>query len=262
MAHWQSDLDQGIDYMFKIVLIGDSGVGKSQLLARFARNEFNSKSKATIGVEFQTKTVLMDHKVVRAQIWDTAGQERYQAVTTAYYRGAIGALLVYDITKHDTFDHVERWLEELRMHSDKNILVMLVGNKCDLGSLRAVPVEEAKELAQRQGLFFMETSALDSTNVEPAFLGLLSQIYVSIRKEPLVSNGLELKLERVNLEGTEIDVSSEEQNCLWCDNFEFAMRFSIRVMTCERTLFKPTCDVPSTALLLKVQIFSVGLYDL
>lgn len=96
------------------------------------------------------------------------------------------------------------------MHADKNVIVMLVGNKCDLDSIRAVPVEVAKEFAQRQDLFFMETSALDSTNVEPAFLGLLSQIYVAIRKEPLVANGPGSKLERVNLEGTEIDVLSEE----------------------------------------------------
>lgn len=210
MAHWQSDLEEGIDYMFKIVMIGDSGVGKSQLLNRYARNEFNAKSKATIGVEFQTKTVLMDHKVVRAQIWDTAGQERYQAITTAYYRGAIGALLVYDITRQDTFDHVETWLEELQMLADKNAAVMLVGNKCDLGSMRVVPVEVAKELAQRHDLFFMETSALESTNVEPAFIGLLSQIYLTIRKKSLVANGAEAKLEKVNLEGTEIYVPSDD----------------------------------------------------
>ncbi|XP_028774331.1 ras-related protein RABA4c [Neltuma alba] len=210
MDHWLSDLEEGIDYMFKIVMIGDSGVGKSQLLNRYARNEFNAKSKATIGVEFQTKTVLMDHKVVRAQIWDTAGQERYQAITTAYYRGAMGALLVYDITRQETFDHVETWLEELQMHADKNITVMLVGNKSDLGLMRVVPLEGAKELAQKRDLFFMETSALDSTNVEPAFLGLLSQIYLTVCKKSLVANGAESKLEKVNLEGTEIYVPSDD----------------------------------------------------
>ncbi|KAH0676468.1 hypothetical protein KY285_024269 [Solanum tuberosum] len=127
--------NQKIDYVFKIVLIGDSAVGKSQLLARFARSEFSLDSKATIRVEFQTKTLLVDNKTVKAQSWDTAGQERYRAVTSAYYRGAVGVMLVYDLTKHQSFDHMARWLEELRGHADKNIVIMLIANKCDLGRL-------------------------------------------------------------------------------------------------------------------------------
>lgn len=103
----------GEEYLFKIVLIGDSAVGKSNLLSRFARNEFDSNSKATIGVEFQTQVVEIEGKEVKAQIWDTAGQERFRAVTSAYYRGAVGALVVYDITRRGTFDNVKRWLEEL-----------------------------------------------------------------------------------------------------------------------------------------------------
>ncbi|ONI20315.1 hypothetical protein PRUPE_2G009000 [Prunus persica] len=126
MSNLQSNFNQKIDYVFKVVLIGDSAVGKSQLLARFARNEFSLESKATIGVEFQTKTLVIDHKTIKAQIWDTAGQERYRAVTSAYYRGSVGAMLVYDITKHQSFDHVTKWLEELRGHADSNIVVMLV----------------------------------------------------------------------------------------------------------------------------------------
>lgn len=120
-------------------------------------------------------------------------------------------MLVYDITRQDSFDHVEKWLDELRIHADKNVIAMLVGNKSDLSSLRAVPTEAAQELAQRLGLFFMETSALANTNVESAFLGLLSQIYVTVRKKPLAADGAESKLERVNLEGTEIGVPSEFQ---------------------------------------------------
>ena len=102
-----------VDYVFKVVLIGDSAVGKSQILARFARNEFSLDSKATIGVEFQTQSMDIDGKEVKAQIWDTAGQERFRAVTSAYYRGAFGALLVYDISRRSTFDNVGRWLQEL-----------------------------------------------------------------------------------------------------------------------------------------------------
>ncbi|XP_055808458.1 ras-related protein RABA4d-like [Solanum dulcamara] len=179
--------NQKIDYVFKIVLIGDSAVGKSQLLARFARNEFSLDSKATIGVEFQTKTLLVDNKTVKAQIWDTAGQERYRAVTSAYYRGAVGAMLVYDLTKRQSFDHMARWLEELRGHADKNIVIMLIANKCDLGSLRAVPVEDAQEFAERENLFFMETSALQSTNVEGAFMTVLTEIYKIISKNTLTA---------------------------------------------------------------------------
>nr|AFK46034.1 unknown [Lotus japonicus] len=214
MAQWQGDSDEGIDYMFKVVMVGDSGVGKSQLLNRFVRNEFQMKSKATIGVEFLTKTVVMDHKVVKAQIWDTAGQERYQAITTAYYRGATGALLAYDITNRQSFDHVEKWLDELRVHAD-NIIVMLVGNKSDLSSGRAVPMEEAKDFAKQKGLFFVETSALDSNNVESAFLGLLSQIYATVGKKHIIAEGAELNWDKVNLEleGIKIKVSSQEAEC-------------------------------------------------
>lgn len=177
-----------IDYVFKVVLIGDSAVGKSQILARFARNEFSLDSKATIGVEFQTRTLVIDHKSVKAQIWDTAGQERYRAVTSAYYRGAVGALLVYDITKRQSFDHIPRWLEELRSHADKNIVIMLIGNKSDLEDQRAVTTEDAKEFAQKEGLFFLETSALEATNVEPAFMTVLTEIFNIVNKKTLTSD--------------------------------------------------------------------------
>uniref|UniRef100_A0A669AYA0 RAB11B, member RAS oncogene family, a n=2 Tax=Oreochromis TaxID=8139 RepID=A0A669AYA0_ORENI len=131
----------------KVVLIGDSGVGKSNLLSRFTRNEFNLESKSTIGVEFATRSIQVDGKTIKAQIWDTAGQERYRAITSAYYRGAVGALLVYDIAKHLTYENVERWLKELRDHADNNIVIMLVGNKSDLRHLRAVPTDEARAFA-------------------------------------------------------------------------------------------------------------------
>ena len=130
-------------------MIGDSGVGKSNLLSRFTRNEFNLDSKSTIGVEFATRSIQVDTKTIKAQIWDTAGQERYRAITSAYYRGAVGALLVYDISKHQTYDNVTRWLKELRDYADANIVIMLVGNKSDLRHLRAVPTEEAKQYASR-----------------------------------------------------------------------------------------------------------------
>ncbi|CAL8288821.1 unnamed protein product [Merluccius merluccius] len=165
------------DYLFKVVLIGDSGVGKSNLLSRFTRNEFNLESKSTIGVEFATRSLQVEGKTVKAQIWDTAGQERYRAITSAYYRGAVGALLVYDIAKHLTYENAERWLKELQDHADSNIVIMLVGNKSDLRHLRAVPTDEAKAFSEKHGLSFLETSALDSSNVELAFQTILTAIY-------------------------------------------------------------------------------------
>ncbi|KAG7544627.1 P-loop containing nucleoside triphosphate hydrolase [Arabidopsis suecica] len=176
-----------VDYVFKVVLIGDSAVGKSQLLARFARDEFSMDSKATIGVEFQTRTLSIEQKSIKAQIWDTAGQERYRAVTSAYYRGAVGAMLVYDMTKRETFEHIPRWLEELRAHADKNIVIILIGNKSDLEDQRAVPTEDAKEFAEKEGLFFLETSALNATNVENSFNTLMTEIYNTVNKKNLAS---------------------------------------------------------------------------
>lgn len=176
------------DYLFKVVLIGDSGVGKSNLLSRFTRNEFNLESKSTIGVEFATRSINVDGKTVKAQIWDTAGQERYRAITSAYYRGAVGALLVYDIAKHATYVNVQRWLKELRDHADSNIVIMLVGNKSDLKHLRAVPTEEAKNFSTENGLSFIETSALDASNVEAAFQNILTEIYRIVSSKALESS--------------------------------------------------------------------------
>ncbi|MED6122797.1 Ras- protein RABA1f [Stylosanthes scabra] len=135
--------------------------------------------------KFATRSIKVDDKVVKAQIWDTAGQERYRAITSAYYRGAVGALLVYDVTRHVTFENVARWLKELRDHTDANIVVMLVGNKADLRHLRAVSVEDATAFAEQESTFFMETSALESMNVENAFTEVLTQIHSVVSKKAL-----------------------------------------------------------------------------
>merc|ERR1712216_1082675 len=165
------------DFLFKVVLIGDSGVGKSNLLTRFTRDEFKQGSKSTIGVEFATQTIQVDKKNIKAQIWDTAGQERYRAITSAYYRGAVGALLVYDVTKKETFADVEKWLAELRDHADSKIVIMLVGNKCDLQHLRSVTTQDAEIYAAKEDLLFLETSALNSVNIDAAFQKVLSVIH-------------------------------------------------------------------------------------
>lgn len=162
---------------------------KSNLLSRFTRNEFSLESKSTIGVEFATRSIQTDGKIIKAQIWDTAGQERYRAITSAYYRGAVGALLVYDITKKESFDNVERWLKELKDHADSNIVIMLVGNKSDLQHLKAVSTDEGSAFSEKNGLSFIETSALDSTNVESAFRTILSEIYTMGSKKALEKGG-------------------------------------------------------------------------
>ncbi|KAG7475994.1 ras-related protein Rab-25 [Solea senegalensis] len=152
--------DEAYNFVFKVVLIGESGVGKSNLLSRFTKNEFNHDTRTTIGVEFSTRTVQLNTFTIKAQIWDTAGLERYRAITSAYYRGAVGALLVYDITKHLTYESVERWLKELYEHADPHIVVMLVGNKTDLESERSVPTEEAKDFAGTNSEFMILTCVM------------------------------------------------------------------------------------------------------
>ncbi|XP_062118006.1 ras-related protein RABA6b [Humulus lupulus] len=176
--------DEDCDYLFKAVLIGDSAVGKSNLLSRFSKNEFRLDSKPTIGVEFAYRNIRVGDKLIKAQIWDTAGQERFRAITSSYYRGALGALLVYDITRQKTFENVKKWLKELREFGNPEMVVVLVGNKSDLGqSSREVNEEDGKGLAEKEGLCFMETSALENLNVEEAFLNMVTKIHeITIQK--------------------------------------------------------------------------------
>jgi small GTP-binding protein len=184
------DNEQSYDFIFKIVLLGDSGVGKSNLVFRFTKNEFNKDSKSTIGVEFATKTVQIDdNKLVKAQIWDTAGQERYRSIASSYYRGAVGALLVYDVTDRNSFNHVPMWLKEVEENAEKDCLIMLVGNKMDLTEQRTVFVKDGRSFARKNGLAFIETSALDATGVDTAFTRILQEIYKTQTKKQLKSPG-------------------------------------------------------------------------
>ena len=140
------------NYFFKCVIVGNPGVGKTNLLTRFTKNEFSSSKGSTVGIEFATRQIEHDGLTIEAQVWDTAGQERYKAVTSAFYRGSLGALIVYDITKRDTFENCEHWLRELRSHADPSIVAMLVGNKCDLRHQQSVDVEDAKDFAEDNNL--------------------------------------------------------------------------------------------------------------
>ena len=156
----------------------------------------------------------VEGKIVKAQIWDTAGQERYRAITSAYYRGAVGAFLVYDITKKQSFNNVTRWLHELRDHADSNIVIMLVGNKSDLQHLRGVPQSDGHLLAEREELVFLETSALDSTNVENAFQRILLDIYQVISKKALAAQ----QAAGFVPQGTNISVATNVENKSCCSN--------------------------------------------
>lgn len=169
--------DDDLDYIFKIVLIGDSGVGKSSLLSRFSRNEFNEDLKATIGVDFSTKYIKSNDKNIKLQIWDTAGQERYRAVANAYYRGAVGALILYDISKRVSFININKWLGEIKnVQNENNLVIFLIGSKCDLYDLRDVSTEEGIEFAKNNELFFMETSSKSNHNIELVFETMVNMI--------------------------------------------------------------------------------------
>mmetsp|Transcript_6190 Transcript_6190/g.16821 ORF Transcript_6190/g.16821 Transcript_6190/m.16821 type:complete len:212 (+) Transcript_6190:38-673(+) len=169
-------------YLFKYIIIGDTGVGKSCLLLQFTDKRFQPVHDLTIGVEFGARMVSIDSKQIKLQIWDTAGQESFRSITRSYYRGAAGALLVYDITRRETFNHLTSWLEDARQHSHANMSIMLIGNKSDLEHRRAVSFEEGQKFAQEHGLIFLETSAKTAANVEDAFIGTARTIYDKINQ--------------------------------------------------------------------------------
>jgi len=169
-------------YLFKYIIIGDTGVGKSCLLLQFTDKRFQPVHDLTIGVEFGARMVNVEQKQIKLQIWDTAGQESFRSITRSYYRGAAGALLVYDITRRETFNHLLNWLEDARQHANPNMTIMLIGNKSDLTHRRAVTTEEGAAFAAEHGLVFMETSAKTAHNVEDAFINTASNIYSKIEQ--------------------------------------------------------------------------------
>eukprot|EP01108_Squamamoeba_japonica_P005607 TRINITY_DN44_c0_g3_i1.p2 TRINITY_DN44_c0_g3~~TRINITY_DN44_c0_g3_i1.p2 ORF type:complete len:203 (-),score=64.28 TRINITY_DN44_c0_g3_i1:44-652(-) len=164
------------DYLFKLLLIGDSGVGKSCLLLRFADDTYTESYISTIGVDFKIRTIELEGKVIKLQIWDTAGQERFRTITSSYYRGAHGIIVVYDVTDQVSFNNVRQWLQEIDRYACENVNKLLVGNKCDLTTKRVVDHEQAKDFADGLGIPFLETSAKDATNVEQAFMTMASEI--------------------------------------------------------------------------------------
>ncbi|PAA64251.1 hypothetical protein BOX15_Mlig028052g1, partial [Macrostomum lignano] len=164
------------DYLFKLLLIGDSGVGKSCLLLRFADDTYTESYISTIGVDFKIRTIELDGKTIKLQIWDTAGQERFRTITSSYYRGAHGIIVVYDVTDQESFNNVKNWLQEIDRYASENVNKLLVGNKCDLTAKKVVDFATAKEYADKLGIVFLETSAKNSTNVEQAFMSMAAEI--------------------------------------------------------------------------------------
>ncbi|XP_055904225.1 ras-related protein Rab-14 [Eupeodes corollae] len=179
------------NYIFKYIIIGDMGVGKSCLLHQFTEKKFMANCPHTIGVEFGTRIIEVDDKKIKLQIWDTAGQERFRAVTRSYYRGAAGALMVYDITRRSTYNHLSSWLTDTRNLTNPSTVIFLIGNKSDLESTREVTYEEAKEFADENGLMFLEASAMTGQNVEEAFLETARKIYQNIQEGRLDLNASE-----------------------------------------------------------------------
>lgn len=162
------------DYLFKVLIIGNSGVGKSCLLLRFAEDMFSDNYISTIGVDFKIRKLELEGKSIKLQIWDTAGQERFRTITKSYYRGSNGIVVVYDITDRESFEQVQHWMSEIDAHAQADVCRLLVGNKCDLADKRAVKTEEGEALARQYGIPFLETSAKDSMNVEDMFITMAS----------------------------------------------------------------------------------------
>lgn len=171
------------DHLFKLLLIGDSGVGKTCLIIRFAEDNFNSTYISTIGIDFKIRTVEIDGKKIKLQVWDTAGQERFKTITTAYYRGAMGIILVYDITDEKSYENIQSWMKSIKENASAGVERLLLGNKCDRENKRKVPKDRAEKLAKEHGIRFFETSAKSSTNVEEAFNALAHDILLKISRK-------------------------------------------------------------------------------
>ena len=196
------------NYLFKTLILGDSFVGKTNMLKRFLHDEFDINTKETVGVEFGSKNFIMEgNDIVKAQIWDTAGQERYRSVTKAYYKGAKGALLVYDISRKSTFENIDNWLLDLKTNGDKNILIILIGNKADLLEKREVSIEEAQTKAEQYNIAFLETSAKTGDNIAKAFTELVTQVY----NTNISTQQNNFEIEENNSDGVNLVNKSEEK---------------------------------------------------
>lgn len=191
------------DHQVKLLLLGDSGVGKSCLLLRFSEGDFTSSFITTIGIDFKTKQTILDGTIVNLQIWDTAGQERFRTITSAYYRGAMGIVLVYDITDEASFNNVRTWVTNIDEHASQSVNKILVGNKCDMDAekRRTVPISAGRALAKEFRIPFYETSAKDNINVDEVFHRISKDVIARLAKEqeaassPVRNGSSDLKVE-------------------------------------------------------------------
>lgn len=204
-----SDAREDFDHVIKVILLGDSSVGKTNIISRFCKDEFLVESKSTIGVEFASKLIeLNNKKVVKMQLWDTAGQDRYRAITNSYYHRAQGALVVFDITKISTFRNIDKWVSQLREHAGPDITLVLVGNKSDLKTLRAVSMEEALEKAANLGnTEYIETSALQNSHISETFTNLVNRVY-----DQHLSKTDDLINKELNLQNPSFLIKEENKN--------------------------------------------------
>lgn len=193
------------DYLFKLLLIGDSGVGKSCLLLRFADDTYVESYISTIGVDFKIRTVELDGKTIKLQIWDTAGQERFRTITSSYYRGAHGIIIVYDVTDQESFNNVKQWLNEIDRYASENVNKLLVGNKNDLTAKKVVDSQTAKAFADEIGIPFLETSAKNALNVEQAFMTMAAEIKNRMASQPAMNSN---KPKLVQMQGQPIQQKS------------------------------------------------------
>ena len=184
--------DENYEMMFKVVLVGDSFVGKTNIMSKYLKDEFHEDSKATVGVEFGSKQFTIEGHEIKAQIWDTAGQERYKAITSAYYKGAKGAFVVYDITRKSSFESIDKWVNDLTAAADKKITIVVIGNKSDLEDQRQIPKEKGEEKAAKLEVAFLETSAFSGENLDKAFELMMNEIYKKCHEEMLAENDLEI----------------------------------------------------------------------
>ena len=191
------------DYIFKVLIIGDSSVGKSNILLRFSDDKFHDTFLPTIGVDFKIKNLNVNGKPIKLNIWDTAGQERFKTITSAYYKGSHGVVIVYDITDKEGFNNVPNWINEAKKHAGPNIAKILVGNKCDLTQERKVTTQEAREFADREGMQFFECSAKAKINISEIFEALTKQMYENLPDNEKKVRGDEMNLsaQRKNVSG-------------------------------------------------------------
>ena len=211
------------DLKLKLVLLGDSGVGKTNLISRYISNSFDENTRATIGVEFFCKNFRINKKrTIKVEIWDTAGQERYKAITSVYYKGAKGAFIVYDITSRKTFENVDKWIGEIKERTTDDVKLIIIGNKTDLNNEREVKSEEALIKYQDMDIPLIETSALEDTNVNEAFINLIKIVYKDIARKEIeerksisdnkISQGIDLK----SIDEDEINENKDSFTCcLW-----------------------------------------------